>query len=63
MTEEQGGVIEPLFPQQEPGPGRKRNHDRHTINGILFVLKTGCTREDGPRAYGSPATRWRRFRH
>jgi transposase len=63
ITDEQWGVIEPLIPKQTPGPGRKRSHDRHTLNGILFVLKTGCTREDVPRACGSPATCWRRFRH
>jgi transposase len=63
MTDEQWAVIEPLIPKQKPGPGRKRNHDRHTRNGILFVLKTGCTWAGVPRAYGSPATCWRRFRH
>ena len=63
ITDEQWGVIELLIPRQKPGPGRKRNHDRHTLNGILFVLKTGCTWEDVPRACGSPATCWRRFRH
>jgi transposase len=62
MPDEQWAVIEPLIPQQKPGPDRKRTHDRHTLNGILFVLKTGCTWEDVPRAYGSPATCWRRFR-
>ncbi len=62
MTDAQWAVIEPLLPKQQPGPGRKRTHDRHTLNGILFVLKTGCTWEDVPRAYGSPATCWRRFR-
>jgi transposase len=54
-------VIQPLIPKQQPGPGRKRADDRHTVNGILFVLKTGWTWEDVPRAYGSPMTCWRRF--
>ena len=61
ITDEQWAVIEPLIPKQNPGPGRKRNPDRHTLNGILYVLKTGCPWEDVPRAYGSPATCWRRF--
>lgn len=62
ITDEQWAVIEPLIPQQKAGPGRKRNPDRQTLNGILVVLKTGCTGEDVPRAYGAPATCWRRFR-
>jgi transposase len=61
LTDEQWAVIEPLIPQQKSGPGRKRNDDRQTLNGILFVLKTGCAWEDVPRRFGSPATCWRRF--
>jgi hypothetical protein len=56
LTDEQWAVIEPLIPQQKSGPGRKRNDDRQTLNGILFVLKTGCAWEDVPRRFGSPAT-------
>src|SRR5919109_2100914 len=62
LTEAQWTIIEPLIPAQKPGPGRKRNGNRRTLNGILFVLKTGCPWEDVPRTYGSPATCWRRFR-
>jgi transposase len=61
LTDEQWIVIEPLIPQQQSGPGRKRNDDRRTLNGILFVLKTGCTWADVPPVYGSPVTCWRRF--
>jgi transposase len=57
----QWAVMAPWIPKQKPGPGRKRNDDRQTLNGILFVLKSGCTWEDVPRVYGSPATCWRRF--
>jgi transposase len=62
LTDQQWTVLEPLIPQPKPGPGRKRNDARQTVNGILFVLKTGCPWADVPRAYGSPATCWRRFR-
>jgi transposase len=61
LTDTPWTVIAPLIPKQKPGPGRKRHDDRRTLNGILFVLKTGCTWEDVPRTYGSPATCWRRF--
>jgi transposase len=61
ITDAPWAVIKPLIPQQTAGPGRERNPDRQTLNGILFVLKMGCTCEDVPRVYGSPATYWRRF--
>lgn len=63
ITDEQWAVIEPLIPKQKPGPRWKRQHDRQTLNGILFVLRTGRTYADVPRTYGSPAICWRRFRH
>ena len=61
LTDEQWAVIEPLIPKQRGGRGRPRNDDRQTLNGVLYVLKTGCAWEDVPRQYGSPATCWRRF--
>lgn len=42
--------------------GRPRAHDRKTLNGVLYVLRTGCRWQDVPREYGSPATCWRRLR-
>jgi transposase len=61
LTDARWAILGPLIPQQTSGPGRKRNDDRRTLNGILFALKTGCPWEDVPRAYGSPAPCWRRF--
>jgi hypothetical protein len=59
LTAAQWAVIQPLLPQQKPGPGRRRAGDRRPLNGILHVLKTGCAWEDMPRAYGSPPAGWR----
>jgi transposase len=61
ISDVQWAVIAPLIPKQKRGHGRKRNDDRRPLNGILFVLNTGCTWADVPRVYGSPATCWRRF--
>jgi transposase len=46
----------------QPITGRKRADDRKVINGILFVLITGCRWRDMPASYGSPATAWRRLK-
>ena len=53
-------LIKPLLPWKKRR-GRARVDDQRTINGILFVLKTGCRWRDMPREYGSPATCWLRL--
>ncbi len=53
-------LIQPLLPRKKRR-GRGRVDDRRTINGILFVLKTGCRWQDMPREYGAPATCWLRL--
>jgi transposase len=61
LTDEQWAVIEPLIPARRRGPGRPRPDDRTTLNGILYVLQTGCAWEDLPRDYGAAVTCWRRL--
>lgn len=41
--------------------GRPRCDDRTTINGIMFVLVTGCRWEEMPKRYGSKSTAHLRF--
>jgi len=42
MTEEQWRVLEPLLPVAKPG-GRPRAVDlRAVVNGVLYVLRSGC---------------------
>ncbi len=61
LTDAQWALIAPLLPKRTPGPGRPRADDRRTLNGILYVLKTGCAWADVPPQYGSPSTCWRRL--
>lgn len=61
LTNEQWAVIEGLLPARRKGPGRPRADDRQTLNGILYVLKTGCAWADMPERYGSYVTCWRRL--
>lgn len=42
--------------------GRPRADDRKTLEGILWVLRSGARWQDVPREYGSPTTCWRRLR-
>lgn len=62
LTDEQWRHLKPLLPPPRKGRGRPRADDRSTLNGVLYVLRTGCRWEDVPKEYGSPSTCWRRLR-
>ncbi len=61
LTDAQWQVLELLLPLQKSGRGRPPADNRKCLNGILYVLKTGCAWADLPKEYGSPSTCWRRF--
>ena len=44
------------MPPQKPLTGRPRSDLRKSLNGILYVLKTGITWSDLPRMYGSKSS-------
>jgi len=54
-------VIKPLLPPMSR-VGRPRTDDRMVLNGILYVLTTGCRWMDMPLEYGSYKTAWRRLK-
>jgi len=67
VSDELWAVVEPLIPAPPPrrGPGgRPRVPDRSVLEGILFVLTTGCRWRDLPAELGcgSGVTCWRRLR-
>jgi transposase len=55
--------IEKLLPkyQHSTRGGRPRTDMRNIINGILYVLRTGCQWKMVPRVYGSGSTCHRYF--
>ena len=60
LTDAQWALIQPHLPPPKKR-GRPRAQDRRTINGILYVLRTGCRWQDLPPRFGSPVTCWRRL--
>lgn len=61
LTDREWELLRPLLPARAL-TGRPRNDDRATLNGILYVLSTGCRWEDlPPERYGSGKTCWYRF--
>jgi transposase len=61
LSDSQWAVVQSLLPEKENNLGRPRADNRTTLNGILYVLKSGCAWADMPREYGSPTTCWRRL--
>lgn len=56
-------LIKPLLPPDKPpgSNGRPRVANRTVLNGILYVLRTGCQWKMVPREYGSGSTCHLRF--
>lgn len=42
VTDEEWGLIEPLIPPAEKGGGKRRVSLREVVNGLMYVLSTGC---------------------
>ena len=42
LTDEEWSLIEPLIPPAKPCGGKGRTNMRELINGLLYVLSTGC---------------------
>lgn len=65
LTDEQWERLQPLLPPRK-GTGRPPADHRRTINGILWVLRTGAPWRDLPERYGPWSTvasrfyRWRK---
>ncbi len=62
LTDRQWELIRPSLPRPTY-TGRPRANDRMTVNGILYVLMSGCRWMDMPSSkYGSHKTVWERHK-
>jgi transposase len=42
LTDEEWALIEPLIPPGRRGGGKRRVNMREVVNGLMYVLSTGC---------------------
>jgi transposase len=59
LTEFEWKIIKPLLPNKPRGVPRV--DDRRVLNGIFFVLRSGCPWADLPERYGPYTTVYNRF--
>src|ERR1700692_874792 len=62
LTDTEWTIIAPLLPGAEGKKNvRPRPDDRKVLNGIFYVLRTGCPWRDLPERYGPYTTVYNRF--
>ena len=62
LTENQWNRIAPLLPGKSSDPGRTGTDNRKTLEGILYVIRTGQPWRDLPMQFGKWGTVYQRFR-
>ena len=63
LTDREWNSIRVFLPEERPKkPGRPWMPHRQIIDGILWVLRTGCVWADVPREFGKSKTIYNRFR-
>jgi len=63
ISDEFWNKIKSLLPLPKPKKkaGRPRADDKKIMNGIFYLLRTGCQWKALPRCYGAPSTVYDRF--
>ncbi len=62
LTQSQWERIRPLLPGKKADPGRTGTDNRRTLEGILWIMKTGAPWRDLPSRFGKWDTVYQRFR-
>ena len=60
INNEQWDLIKEFLPRKK-ATGRPRVDNRKLLNGIIYILKTGCRWQDLPSIYGNGKTAHWRF--
>ncbi len=44
LTDDEWTHVEPFIPPAKPGGGKRRTDMRAVMNGVMYILSTGCAR-------------------
>ena len=61
LTNKQWELIKPLLPGKPDDPGRTALNNRKTLEGILWIARTGAPWRDLPPQFGKWGTIYQRF--
>ncbi len=56
LTDEEWGIIGPMIPPAKRGGGKRRVNIREVVNGIMYVLSTGCAWAYVPKDFPPKST-------
>lgn len=62
LTDKQWALIEPVLPGRPGDPGRSGNNNRMSLEGMIWITRTGAPWRDLPWEFGNWNTVHRRFR-
>jgi transposase len=62
LTDAQWERIAPLLPGKKGDAGRSGDDNRRSLEGILWIVRTGAPWRDLPDHFGKWSTVWKRFR-
>ena len=62
LTDKQWALIEPVLPGRTGDPGRSGNNNRMSLEGMIWITRTGAPWRDLPQEFGNWNTVHRRFR-
>jgi transposase len=62
LTDAQWQRIARLLPGKKGDPGRSGDDNRRSLEGILWIVRTGAPWRDLPDVFGNWFTVWKRFR-
>src|SRR5215470_4022136 len=51
LTDHEWAYVEPLIPPAKPGGGKRRTDMRAVMDGVMYILSTGCQWRYLPRTF------------
>ena len=49
LSDEEWGLVEPLIPPGKPGGGKRSVVMRNVVDGVMYILSTGCQVASDPK--------------
>src|SRR3982074_2776061 len=61
LTDDEWALVKPLIPPPKPGGGKRRTDMRAVMNGVMYILSTGCQWRYLPKVFPPRSTVYNYF--